>query len=93
MLERSGARLVFDLYVPEPLELLETHARRRPAARRFWQAFAANALANLHLVLHYGSNSHHIAEALFKATARAVREAVTVDLRQPGIPSSKGTLA
>lgn len=58
----------------------------------FWQAFAANALANLHQVLHHGSNSHHIAEALFKSTARALREAVAVDPRQTGVPSSKGTL-
>lgn len=59
----------------------------------FWQAVAANALMNLHLVLHYGSNSHHISEALFKGTARALREAITVDPRQPGVPSSKGTLS
>jgi imidazoleglycerol-phosphate dehydratase len=59
----------------------------------FWQALAANALMNLHLVLHHGSNSHHVAEALFKATARALREAVVVDPRQLGVPSSKGTLA
>jgi imidazoleglycerol-phosphate dehydratase len=58
----------------------------------FWQSFAANALMNLHLVLHYGTNSHHVAEALFKATARALREAVTIDPRQTGVPSSKGTL-
>ena len=58
----------------------------------FWQAVAANALMNLHLVLHYGGNSHHIAEAQFKATARALREAVSVDPRQTGVPSSKGTL-
>ena len=58
----------------------------------FWQAFAANALMNLHLVLHHGSNSHHIAEAMFKATARALRVAVTIDPRQSGVPSSKGSL-
>lgn len=58
----------------------------------FWQAVAANALMNLHLVLHHGSNSHHISEGTFKATARALREAVTVDPRQTGVPSSKGTL-
>jgi imidazoleglycerol-phosphate dehydratase len=58
----------------------------------FWQSFAANALMNLHLVLHYGTNSHHVAEALYKATARALREAVTIDPRQTGVPSSKGTL-
>lgn len=58
----------------------------------FWQAFAANALMNLHLVLHHGSNSHHIAEGMFKATARALRVAVTIDPRQTGVPSSKGSL-
>ena len=58
----------------------------------FWQAVSSNALLNLHLVLHHGSNSHHIAEGVFKATARALRQAITVDPRQPGVPSSKGTL-
>jgi imidazoleglycerol-phosphate dehydratase len=58
----------------------------------FWDAVAANARMNLHLVLHHGENSHHISEAVFKGTARALRQAVTVDPRQPGVPSSKGTL-
>jgi len=58
----------------------------------FWQAVAANALMNLHVVLHHGHNSHHISEAIFKATARALRHAIQVDPRQPGIPSSKGVL-
>ena len=60
--------------------------------QEFWNAVASNALMNLHLVLHHGSNSHHIAEATFKATARALRQAVSIDPRQPGVPSSKGTL-
>jgi imidazoleglycerol-phosphate dehydratase len=59
----------------------------------FFQSLAANALMNLHLVVHHGSNSHHISESLFKATARALREAVGIDPRQTGIPSSKGTLS
>lgn len=58
----------------------------------FWQGFAANALMNLHLVLHHGDNSHHIAEGLFKGTARALRTAVALDPRQSGVPSSKGVL-
>ncbi len=58
----------------------------------FWQAVAANALMNLHLILHHGNNSHHIAEGIFKATARALRQAVAIDARESGIPSSKGTL-
>ena len=58
----------------------------------FWQAVAANARINLHQVLQHGENSHHIAEALFKGTARALREAVAIDPRQHGVPSSKGSL-
>lgn len=60
--------------------------------QEFWNAVASNARMNLHLVLHHGSNSHHISEGCFKATARALRKAVTVDPRQTGVPSSKGTL-
>jgi imidazoleglycerol-phosphate dehydratase len=58
----------------------------------FWQAVAANALANLHVIVHYGRNSHHISEAIFKAAARALRMAVEVDPRMTGVPSTKGTL-
>jgi imidazoleglycerol-phosphate dehydratase len=58
----------------------------------FWQSVAANCLCNLHVLLHYGRNSHHIAEAVFKATARAMRMAVELDPRMPGVPSTKGTL-
>ena len=58
----------------------------------FWQAVSANSRINLHQVLHHGDNSHHIAEALFKGTARALREAVSVAPRQQGVPSSKGSL-
>ncbi len=59
----------------------------------FWQAVAANALCNLHVMLHHGRNNHHISEAVFKATARALRAAVEIDPRQPGVPSTKGTLS
>lgn len=60
--------------------------------QEFWNAVASNAMMNLHLILHHGTNSHHISEGTFKATARALRQAVTVDPRQQGVPSSKGTL-
>ena len=59
----------------------------------FWQSAAANCLCNLHVIAHYGRNSHHISEAIFKATARALRMAVEPDPRMPGVPSSKGTLS
>lgn len=58
----------------------------------FWQAFSTNAQCNLHVVLHYGRNSHHVAEAIFKATARALRMAVESDPRLTGVPSTKGAL-
>jgi imidazoleglycerol-phosphate dehydratase len=58
----------------------------------FWQAVAANALCNLHVLVHYGRNSHHICEAIFKATARALRMATEIDPRTSGVPSTKGTL-
>jgi imidazoleglycerol-phosphate dehydratase len=57
-----------------------------------WQAVAANALCNLHVLLHYGRNSHHVSEAIFKCTARALRMAVERDPRIAGVPSTKGTL-
>lgn len=58
----------------------------------FWQAVAANALANIHIIRHYGQNSHHIAEGIFKATARALRMAIEADPRMGDIPSTKGSL-
>jgi imidazoleglycerol-phosphate dehydratase len=58
----------------------------------FWESFAATAGANFHAILHHGRNGHHIAEAVFKAAARALRMAVETDPRQPGVPSTKGML-
>ena len=58
----------------------------------FWQSFAANALCNLHVLVHYSRNSHHVAEAIFKSAARSLRMAVETDPRMPGVPSTKGTL-
>ena len=58
----------------------------------FWQAFAANALCNLHVVQHYGRNSHHISEAIFKSLARSLRIAVESDPRMSGVPSTKGVI-
>jgi imidazoleglycerol-phosphate dehydratase len=57
----------------------------------FW-ALADHGRLNLHLDLVRGRNSHHIAEATFKATARALAMAVALDPRVKGVPSTKGTL-
>jgi imidazoleglycerol-phosphate dehydratase len=61
-------------------------------AEVFFEAFARTAQANLHLLLHAGSNLHHIVEISFKAFARALREATELDPRASGIPSTKGML-
>jgi len=55
------------------------------------EAFTRTAGLTLHITS-VGSNDHHVAEATFKALARALRMAVTVDPRRSGIPSTKGTL-
>ncbi len=58
----------------------------------FWYSFASNCMCNFHVLLHYGRNSHHIAEAIFKASARALRMATSMDPRQNDVPSTKGSL-
>jgi imidazoleglycerol-phosphate dehydratase len=58
----------------------------------FFRAVATNARLTLHLANPYGSNAHHMIEACFKAFARALRHAVTIDPDEPGVPSTKGTL-
>lgn len=61
--------------------------------REFFQAFAMNAGITLHAETAYGDNNHHIAESLFKALARALRQALEIDPRAAQtIPSTKGTL-
>jgi imidazoleglycerol-phosphate dehydratase len=59
----------------------------------FFRALAMNGLFNLHVIARAGSNAHHVAEACFKATTRALRAAVALDPRLDGaIPSTKGAL-
>lgn len=58
----------------------------------FFRAFAMSAKITLHINLRYGKNLHHIAEAMFKAVARALAEGYGSDARSSGIPSTKGTL-
>ncbi|KXI32097.1 MULTISPECIES: imidazoleglycerol-phosphate dehydratase HisB [Bacillus] len=58
----------------------------------FLWKFALEARINLHVIVHYGTNTHHIIESIFKAMARALDEATTIDPRVKGIPSTKGML-
>lgn len=80
--------LAFDAVIPSPrvgdfeTELVE----------EFLRALAANGEFTLHVRLLSGKNTHHIIEAVFKALARALRDAVAPDDRVGGVPSTKGTL-
>ncbi|MGA2705655.1 MAG: imidazoleglycerol-phosphate dehydratase HisB [Isosphaeraceae bacterium] len=58
----------------------------------FWHAVCTQGRMNLHVMLHYGRNTHHISEAIFKGLAHAIREAVELDPRSAEIPSTKGVL-
>lgn len=58
----------------------------------FFRALAVNAGMTIHIKVEYGANDHHKIEATFKAFARALKEAVTIDESIKGIPSTKGTL-
>ncbi|MGI8622442.1 MAG: imidazoleglycerol-phosphate dehydratase HisB [Solirubrobacteraceae bacterium] len=62
------------------------------AAEEFFRAVAASARLTLHVDVQAGTNAHHMIEACFKAFARALRAAVSVDPDEPGVPSTKGTL-
>jgi len=84
----AGGRpyLSFDLEIPSPMlggissELVE----------EFFRAVVWNAMMNIHVKMFYGSNSHHIAEAAFKAFGRAMSEALMRDERIKGVLSTKG---
>ena len=58
----------------------------------FLQAFVSHAGTTLHVSVPYGRNTHHIIEAIFKALGRALRQAVEIDPRVKGVPSTKGKL-
>lgn len=61
--------------------------------REFFTAFAMNAGITLHIETLYGENAHHIAESCYKALARSLRSALTIDARQGGmLPTTKGRL-
>jgi imidazoleglycerol-phosphate dehydratase len=73
-----------------PAELLGTFSSQ--LAEEYWRAVASTAALTLHVVCHHGRNTHHVVEGIFKATARALREAVEPDPRSTDIPSTKGVL-
>jgi len=76
--------------VEVPIEIIGTFDTT--LAKEFFVALASNAGVTLHVRTIAGENSHHIIEAAFKAVARALREAVELDPRVSGVPSTKGSL-
>ena len=58
----------------------------------FFESFATSLSANVHVFVQYGSNDHHKAEAAVKALALSLRQAVAMDPRRKGVPSSKGVI-
>lgn len=88
-LDLSGrSYLVFDANFDNPkLGAFDTEL-----VEEFFQALAFNLQMNLHLKILHGKNNHHKAESLFKATGRALREAVTINPEIKGVNSTKGSL-
>ena len=80
--------LVFDVAFPTE----KTGEFDAQLAEEFLRALAVNAGLTLHVRVPYGRNTHHMAEAVFKALARALREAVALDPRVRDVPSTKGSL-
>lgn len=75
---------------PELIELIGTYDTT--LTRHIFESIVATGNMTLHLRVMSGRNAHHIVEAQFKAFARALRQALAMDPRMTGIPSTKGTL-
>jgi imidazoleglycerol-phosphate dehydratase len=75
---------------PEIVELIGSY--ETTLTRHIWESLVATADICLHVRVLSGRNAHHVVEAQFKAVARAMRDAVAIDPRVVGVPSTKGTL-
>jgi len=78
--------------VDQAVDYLMQQSDQRQLLEEFARALAANAGITLHINVPYGQNAHHMVEAVFKALGRALRQAVQIDPRQTGLPSTKGVL-
>jgi imidazoleglycerol-phosphate dehydratase len=75
---------------PDLVELIGTYDTT--LTRHIWESISASAQICLHVRVLSGRNAHHVVESQFKAVARALRDAVALDARVQGVPSTKGTL-
>lgn len=98
-MDETLAQVVVDLSNRPHLELRAQFPSQKVGTfdtelvHEFLWKLALEARMNLHVIVHYGQNTHHIIEAIFKALARALDEATTIDPRLKGaLPSTKGML-
>jgi len=95
----ANARVVLDisarpsLYFNKPASIKgDCEGYNIQDAKEFFKAFAGNSGINMHVDIIRGEDTHHIIEAVFKAFARAMKDAVKIDKRVKGVPSTKGKL-
>ncbi len=88
-----GGRFNFTYKGPEAINVGRFGVYDAELSLEFLQKFAMNARMNLHVLVHYGENRHHLHESIFKALGRALRMAIEVDPRAAdAVPSTKGVL-
>ncbi len=97
-MDEALARCVVDLSGRSALVFKAEFTRKKVGdlstemIEHFFQSFAENVKANIHIEVLYGKNTHHKIEAIFKAFARAMRQACEIDPRVKGVLSTKGKL-
>jgi imidazoleglycerol-phosphate dehydratase len=97
-MDESLAQVVIDLSNRPHLEYRAAYPSAQVGqfptelVHEFLWKLALEARMNLHVILHYGQNTHHMIEAIFKALGRALDEATSIDPRVKGVPSTKGVL-
>lgn len=97
-MDEALAQVVIDLSGRPHLEFRADFPRQQVGTfdtelvHEFFWKLALEARMTLHVIVHYGQNTHHIIEACFKALGRALDEATQIDPRIEGVPSTKGVL-
>jgi imidazoleglycerol-phosphate dehydratase len=97
-MDETLAQVVIDLSNRPHLEMRADFPSQKVGSfdtelvHEFMWKLALEARMNLHIIVQYGKNTHHIIEAIFKALARALDEATSIDPRIKGVPSTKGML-
>lgn len=97
-MDETLAQVVIDLSNRPHLEYRAAYPSQQVGSfptelvHEFMWKLAIEARMNLHIILHYGMNTHHMIEAIFKALGRALDEATSIDPRVKGVPSTKGML-